>query len=279
MDKNIHLFLIDVQNDFCIPNKAALYVANAEKDCERTAKFIEKYNGEFKKITCTLDSHSVIHVGHGVWWLDENNNHPDPGTQISHQSVLDGAFRSANPKYQSWALEYTEKLETQTVDDPRKKYNVQIWPEHCIIGTWGWCMVEPVVKAINEWERKYHKANMITKGSNPFVEHYSAVKAEVIRPGERNTMLNEALINILKEDDCEIVFAGQALSHCVAATMRDVVEQFDVDQLKKFTLLTDASSPVIIPGIVDFTPQGEEFVSEMKDKGLKLATTENYFGY
>ncbi len=73
-------------------------------------------------------------------------------------------------------------------------------------------------------------------------------------------------------DADEILIAGEALSHCVANTFRDVADEFGSDEyVKKLVLLTDASSNV--PGFDKF---GEDFVKDMTARGMRVATTVDY---
>jgi nicotinamidase-related amidase len=76
----------------------------------------------------------------------------------------------------------------------------------------------------------------------------------------------------LKDGDEDILIAGEALSHCVANTIRDVASEFSDEQVKRFVFLEDASSSV--PG---FEELGTDFVTEMKAKGMQISTTEQYF--
>jgi hypothetical protein len=59
---------------------------------------------------------------------------------------------------------------------------------------------------------------------------------------------------------------GQALSHCLANTTRDIAKGFgDKSLISKFTLLQGASSNV--PG---FEFMGEDFVKELAADGMKI---------
>lgn len=152
-----------------------------------------------------------------------------------------------------------------------KRYALVIWPPHCIIGSWGASIVPAVSNALISWElAKFDKVNFVPKGSNFFTEHYSGVKADVEDPSDPSTKLNAGLIDALTNAD-EILITGEALSHCVANTIRDVATEFGVDNIKKFTLLTDTSSSV-----TGFEKLGTDFVNEMAAKGMKLTTTKDW---
>jgi len=65
-----------------------------------------------------------------------------------------------------------------------------------------------------------------------------------------------------------LVIAGEALSHCVASTVRSLVARSNEGEIERIVLLTDCMSPV--PGLEAL---GSEFLAEMAGKGVKLATT------
>ena len=66
-----------------------------------------------------------------------------------------------------------------------------------------------------------------------------------------------------------ILLAGEAGSHCLANTVRDIVQNFsNPDYVQKMVLLEDATSPV--PG---FEAYQDSFISEMTTLGMTLAKT------
>jgi nicotinamidase-related amidase len=114
-------------------------------------------------------------------------------------------------------------------------------------------------------------ANFVTKGSNPWTEHFSAVQAEVPDPEDPSTQVNVGFIRTLEEPDL-IAVTGEALSHCLANTGRDIVRNFsDPRYVEKLVLLTDATSNV--PG---FEKYGSDFVSELVGLGMKTSTTDRF---
>ena len=111
----------------------------------------------------------------------------------------------------------------------------------------------------------------MTKGSNPWTEHFSAVQAEVPDAADPTTQVNTGLVSTLEEADV-ILLAGEALSHCLANTVRDVAQHFaDPSFIQKMVLLTDASTSV--PG---FEAYGQDFVAELASLGMKTTTTQQF---
>jgi nicotinamidase-related amidase len=114
-------------------------------------------------------------------------------------------------------------------------------------------------------------ADVITKGSNPWTEHFSGVQAEVPDPDDPSTQVNVGLVRTLEEADV-VLMAGEALSHCLANTVRDIAAQFsDPRYVAKIHLLRDATGNV--PG---FEALGEAFVRELTARGMKLTTTTEF---
>lgn len=274
----VHLITIDPQNDFCTPlapgadaktavaghTKGALVVAGADKDMERLGKFITKNGSRIEQVHCTLDSHQFIHIAHPGFWVNSKGLNPNPFTLITEDDVKNGVWRSFNPAWQARAVTYVETLKKNG------RYVLCIWPPHCLIGTWGHSIVPSVAKALYDWESGFNRVEFVAKGSNLFTEHYSGVQADVIDDTDPSTALNTRLIVALNEAD-EILITGEALSHCVANTIRDIATQFGDDQVKKFTLLQDTCS-----NVTGFEKLGQDFVKEMVNKGMRVANSTDW---
>jgi len=269
--KNIQLLIIDPQFDFCDP-KGALYVGGAEKDLERLAKLISRNKDRIDDIRVTLDSHQPVHIAHPICWVDAAGKHPDPFTMITVADVTGTApkWRAFNPAWQTRQVAYVNALAAG------QRYVLVIWPPHCLIGTDGH-RIHPILQpALREWQDQFAMVDYVTKGSNPFTEHYSVVKADVIDPEDPSTDLNTSFINRLQTAD-EIWIAGEALSHCVANSVRDIAAEFGDEHVKKFVLLEDASSPVgDLPGSTMFADMADSFVKELVAKGMRIAKTTDF---
>jgi nicotinamidase/pyrazinamidase len=259
----LEFLIIDPQNDFCSP-KGNLFVTGADKDSVLLAKTITRLKNRIDDIHVTLDTHHFVDIAHPIFWLDSKGQHPNPFTLISKQDVKDGKWRTTNPQFHKRAFEYVTSLEDN------KRYLLCIWPPHCLIGTWGHNVVDPIMKSLVEWELDFSMVDYVTKGSNFWTEHYSAVQADVPDSQDPGTMLNTRLIQTLQEADV-IALSGQALSHCVANTVRDIANNFGEDNIKKMTLLIDTSSSV--PG---FEKMGEDFLTEMQIRGMNISEADKF---
>lgn len=56
------------------------------------------------------------------------------------------------------------------------KFKLIIWPEHCLIGTKGFCMVDEVHQALQNWSMATGGTiEWVLKGENLLTESYSAL--------------------------------------------------------------------------------------------------------
>ena len=70
-----------------------------------------------------------------------------------------------------------------------------------------------------------------------------------------------------------MIVAGQAKSHCVAWTIADLlteIQVFDPALASKVYLLEDCTSPVVVPGVIDFTEQAEVAYQRFAAAGMHL---------
>ncbi|HEX5362637.1 MAG TPA: hypothetical protein VFW59_00045 [Gallionella sp.] len=267
MNKKIALLVIDPQNDFCdIPERErndfapALPVAGADADMKRLAAFIERAGAAIGSIHVTLDSHQPVDIAHPAWWVDGRGEAPAPFTLITATDIANGVWRARDASMQQDSLAYAQALEASG------RYVLVVWPEHCLIGTWGNNIHSAVKRAIDKWGREQMaQVDYILKGMNPKTEHYSAIRAELPDGNDPSTMPNRSLLQKLSAADTVIV-AGEALSHCVANTVRDIANDIGEENIRKLVLLADCASPV-----TGFEKLGADFLDEMRARGMQSA--------
>jgi len=289
MSKNIHLTIIDPQLDFAHP-KGSLFVPGGDKDMQRLADMINRLGNKIRDIHVTLDSHRFVDIAHPIMHVNSKGEHPAPFTIISEEDYENGTWKCTNPAWQKRISDYVHQLATNN------RYPLCIWPPHTLIASTrkveaqdekgdavivdgkplmvdfcGHAVVEPVASALLNWEDKnFGLVDYISKGSNVLVEHYSIVKSEIEDPADSTTMLNTELIDVLQKAD-EILISGEALSHCVANSIRDIADNFGDENIKKFVLLEDTCSNV--PG---FENLGTDFVRDMTARGMQVTTSVDY---
>jgi nicotinamidase-related amidase len=249
--------IIDPQNDFTNP-KGSLFVNGAVEDMSRLAAFISKNKTKFYDIHTTLDSHHKLQVFHPMFWRDKDGKEPNPFTRITEDDITKGIWNTRIPSMRERALNYVKTL------NAGNRYQLIIWPEHCLIGSWGTQVNDEVFKALMEWESATTgMVDFVTKGSNIGTEHYSAVRAEVIDPADPTTQLNQGLIDISQDSDVVLV-AGEALDYCVYNTIKDIASAFGLENTKKIKILRDCTSsidPSATAKIEDeFSKMGIQFV-------------------
>ncbi len=262
----VHLVIIDPQNDFC-DSKGSLFVGGADADMkDRLPKMIHRLKPKLADIHVTLDSHHLVHIAHPIFWKNSKGEHPNPFTLISANDVETGVWTTTQPSMYQRGLSYVKALEKSG------RYVLCIWPPHCLIGSWGHNVVPDLQSVLTEWEQDFAMVNYVTKGSNLYTEHYSAIQADVPDPSDPGTQINADFINTLVNDADVVAIAGEASSHCVANTVRDIVNNFgDPKYVSKLVLLTDAMSAV-----TGFEGLSTKFLEDMKAAGVQMSTTTDF---
>ena len=276
MKTSTQLLIIDPQNDFCdvpasyrpvdpltgAPIAPALPVAGAHADMQRTAALIRAAGAALDDITVTLDSHHHVDIAHPTFWRQADGGAVGPFTTITAAQVRAGEFQPRDPAALPRTLAYLDELES------RGRYTLMVWPVHCEIGTWGHGVHADVRAAYNAWEEtQLRGVRKVTKGENPWTEHYSAIQAEVPDAADEHTQMNTAFLADLDRAGL-LLIAGEASSHCVRATTEHIVANLPGGRPERIVLLTDCMSPV-----GGFEAQHQAFLGEMRAQGVRLMTS------
>jgi nicotinamidase-related amidase len=273
------LVLVDVQNTFCTPG-FELFVAGrsgtgALEDSGRVCSFVYRNLDSITQAAVTLDTHQAFQIFHAPFLVDEQGRHPAPYTLVTAADVASGRWQVDPDAAEILGLDperadahlraYVEALAAGG------KYDLTIWPFHAMLGGIGHALVSAVEEALF-----YHAVARRTqtrfepKGQSPLTEHYSALGPEVLvgPGGEELGRPNTALVERLRQFDA-VVVAGQAKSHCVAWTIEDLLE--DVPELAdRLYLLEDCSSPVVVPGVVDYTEDADAAYARFAEAGVHV---------
>ena len=202
---------------------------------------------------------------------------------------------------EKYCIEYATRLEQGN------QFKICIWPEHCLLGSEGHALVPEIQQALHAWsETTGRSVEFVCKGQHILTEMYSVFQAEV--PVTKETALNQPLLDSLlhhhtkkrgrfllshSEEDHQhqrILVCGQAMSHCVNYTVRDLVGQWEKhakedskqqgvaavpvdDRPTQIAVLTDCSS--VVPG---FEEAGQTFLKDMQAKGVHLIESTEVFG-
>jgi len=304
--QRVCLLAIDVQNTFCIPGYE-LFVGGrsgmgAVDDNIRLCEFIYRNLAEITEIDLTMDTHTATQIFHPVFWINSAGVHPSPMTMITPEDVenaiwqvnpaaassmilgeypqvcLDGCSdkscsdKCCSDKYQAlqtYALHYVRRLHQNG------KFPLTIWPYHSMLGGIGHAIVSAVEEACFFHNlARGSQTHFELKGSNPLTENYSVLQPEVMSDQQERAIAhkNTAFLQKLLSFD-RIIIAGQAESHCVAWTVDDLLSEIqatDPSLAQKVYLLEDCMSPVVVPGVVDFTDQAIATFQRFAAAGMQV---------
>jgi nicotinamidase-related amidase len=282
------LLAIDVQNTFCIPGYE-LFVGGrsgmgAVEDNVRLCEFIYRNLAEITEIALTMDTHTATQIFHPVFWVNAAGEHPAPMTMITLKdvenevwrvnpaatpSLASGASLNGSAALQDYALHYVRQL------DRSGKFPLTIWSYHSMLGGIGHAIVSAVEEAcfFHNLTRS-SQTHFELKGSNPLTENYSVLQPEVMNDAQNRSIAhkNTAFLQKLLSFD-RILIAGQAKSHCVAWTIDDLLSEIkatDPSLAKKVYLLEDCMSPVVVPGVIDFTDSAIASFQRFADAGMNV---------
>jgi len=275
----ICVLAVDVQNTFCIPG-FELFVGGrsgtgAVDDNRRLCEFIYRNLGAITQVVPSLDTHRAMQVFHAVWLVDAEGNHPEPYTLVSVEDVEGGRWQVNPAAAESLGVdpEYAERVlrhYTRQLADGGK-YELTIWPYHALLGGIGHALVSAVEEAFffHGIARDGQPAFQV-KGEHPLTEHYSMLGPEVTEgpDGERLGELNSGLIERLLGFDA-VVVAGQAKSHCLAWTIDDLLEE-ERRLAERTYLMEDCTSPVVVPGAVDYTEDADAAFARFAEAGMHV---------
>jgi len=274
---------VDVQNTFCLP-AFELFVAGrsgtgAIDDNRRLCEFVYRNLDAITQIVPTLDTHQAMQVFHAIWLVDEDGNHPEPFTLVSAEDVAAGRWRVDPDVAEALELDldyarrhlqhYTRALEESG------KYQLTIWPYHAMLGGIGHALVPAVEEAIFfHTIARHSQPDVRVKGTLPLTEHYSVLGPEVKEgpDGDRLGEHDAALVEKLLGFDA-VVIAGQAKSHCVAWTIDDLLRSPALGErelAQKTYLLEDCTSPVVVPGVTDYTEEADAAFARFAAAGMHV---------
>ena len=278
-ERRVCLLAVDAQNTFCTPG-FELFVAGrsgtgALDDSRRLTSFVYRNLAAISEIVVTLDTHQAFQIFHAPFLVDEAGRHPDPYTLVSLGDVESGRWR-VDP-----AVAETLGLTGKAADEHLHsyvaalaaggKYQLTVWPFHALLGGVGHALVSALEEAFFfHATARRSQTRFEVKGRNPLTEHYSVLGPEVTRgeSGEQLGARNTALVEHLHRFDAVLV-AGQAKSHCVAWTVADLLAATP-ELARRLYLLEDCSSPVVVPGAVDYTEDADAAFTRFVDAGAHV---------
>ncbi len=245
---NTHLLIIDPQNDFCdtAPNAPAGYtpalpVAGADADLRRLAGLLRRHRMRVQGVTVTLDSHPGVAVERTTFWYDASGQPVAPFTWLTLADVQTAKFRPRDPGQAPAVLAMLEQLQR------RGREGLMVWPVHCVTGTFGHNIHAELATELQAWEEAQQRAvRKVIKGDYPLSEHYGAFEADAPVPGVPSTQFNTALAQRVVVGVDLLLLAGEAASHCVAASFDQLAAFLSQHRgaRPRLAVLRDCMSPV-----------------------------------
>lgn len=279
----ICLIVVDLQNTFCLPD-FELYVGGrsgtgALDDTRRLCEFIYRNLAYITQIVPTMDTHQAAQIFHALFLVNARGEHPAPFTLITAEQVQRGEWR-INPAIatslgisaeegQRHLEHYTRQLEQSG------KYALTIWPYHAMLGGIGHALVSAFEEAVFFHSiARYSQPDFHVKGNAPLTEHYSVLgpEVEIGYDGKPLALKDEKIFQKLETFDA-VIIAGEAKSHCVAWTIADLLDDIrarDEKLARKVYLLEDCTSPVVVPGAMDYTAEADAAFQRFADAGMHI---------
>ncbi|EIJ81386.1 hypothetical protein PB1_00535 [Bacillus methanolicus PB1] len=259
--KDILLLGIDFQNDFL--ENGSLPVPNSFSDVKNFARFIYENADAIDDIYMSLDTHTTNQIFHSTWWVNSEGEHPKPYTIITSKDIENTIWKPVY--YEKESIEYVKGLESSG------KKQLMIWPFHCLQGSFG-ASLEPQLSNVLLAYSLYKERDVryVTKGLNPISEMYGIFKPEY----SREDSTNEQFIQDLSKYK-QIIIGGEAKSHCVLESVKQIVESFESINHKDYTLYLLEDCTTSIPGFEEETDKelrqlAEKYPIILTDSSLKL---------
>lgn len=297
LDKTkVALLGVDVMNTFVTPG-FELVVGGAVADTVRTAEFIYRNLGVITSIHPTLDTHLTYQIFHESFWVNDKGEHPITGAMMpsidpatgAQMTLPGGVITLDDVESGEWKLDPAVAvalgqnyigLQQHVLHYVREltkggKYPLMIWPYHAMLGGIGHALVSVFEEAC--FFHSVARRNQIKfeiKGGNPLVENYSIFRPEVLigHNGSPIAQKNTKFLQTLLTNDIVIIL-GQAKSHCVAWAIDDLLTEImsqDRRLASKVYLVDDCTSPVVVPGVVDFTKDANDAFARFANAGMHL---------
>jgi nicotinamidase/pyrazinamidase len=261
--EKIAVILVDYQHDFIDPT-GTLYVPGSQEDIARFLTWFYTHAHRITSIYASLDTHLPFQIFYSSWWKNpKTGEHPQPFTVITADDVSN--MRWVPIIHPNWSVRYVHQLQQKA------KKDLMIWPYHTMEGTLGHMLAAPISEAI-AWHSaaRNTQPTYVEKGRTIRTEYYGIFGAEIPDPEDPESGLNVTLLDAVMKHD-KVYVAGEAKSHCVLETERQLVGRFAnaPEMLKRLHFLKDCTSSVQHPAI-DFDALASTELAAMERQGVQV---------
>lgn len=258
--ERVLLLCIDIQNSFM--ENGELGVPGSHQDVINLTDWIYNNMEAITQITVSIDTHNPFQIFHRCWWIDQSGDNPPAFTPITMQDLNQGAWKPVvNP---IGSINYVENLEKLG------KKTLVVWPYHCLQGTFGQALEGQFSNMVYYQSVSRNSiVDRMVKGSDPMTEMYGIFKAEY----DPKNRVNLAFLNKIERFD-KIVIAGEAKSHCVLESIKQILDHYknDLRTTQKIYILEDCMSN--IQGFEDETER--EFERFKQDFEVNIMNSKNF---
>jgi nicotinamidase/pyrazinamidase len=268
--RKVALVIVDMQWDFVHPT-GTLSVPGSQDDVSRLIEFMYTNVETISSVYASFDTHREYQIFYPTWWkYMDADERPAPFTLIGLQNGQALDLMNKRPVVPlldpRWTLgTYLPQLKAQSQKD------LMIWPYHTMEGTVGHNLMPALREALTFYSTgRLSQISYLVKGTCPQVEHYGIFMPEVQYPKDPNGGINTAVLDAIAKHDL-IYVAGEAKSHCVLATMKQLTSYFRTqpEVIKKIRFLVDCTSSVQHPA-VDFEALAQAELQQMAKFGVQL---------
>lgn len=210
MNKEI-LIIVDPQNSFCDPTQP-MYVPGAEKDCEVIASMLHHY---WDEVIVSMDMHSMHSMYHDIFWSKDKD----------HSVQFEGFGRVTKDNFMVEFFPDNNDYVNKISKILERSGYIDIWPVHCVTGTYSASIENRIAEQLGFWSVRASKPiHYMFKGTNPFKENYSMFtnKRQIKKI---NYIFNSTCTHLL-DDTLTIYVCGEAASHCVKETVKDIINKY-----------------------------------------------------
>lgn len=270
--KRIGMFLVDLQDTFCLQTCNQLYVPGTERMLQNFIPWFMRWSPSITKVWATADTHVLYQIFHKYVYRNPQGDWAKEmetmGISSPYRHIFDEMV----------AREYRNELQRQN------QAPLMIWPAHSLLMEKGHTMVTSLFEAICLRDLILDDQTIFrTKGLSLFSEAYGAGSDNVIEVkvsggpyqiGQEYPDLMDAC------DDVDIMFiAGVARDFCVDATLKQLYAKTakkDPRFIKKLHVLSDATESVFPDGLkvagVKVTPSTTDIYNEYRSMGINVLT-------